>query len=130
MNDQTLQLLTALAAKIGTTTEYIWMVLVKQGPISGLIDLLIYTMWLLCIYVPFKFIKGKTTKKEIESKYGEKVFEAECGFLDGMVMWGLWGVCALTIICIIGFCFSSSVSAILNPEYYALKEITSLIKLK
>lgn len=38
MNDATPQALTALAAKLGTTAEYLWGVLLKQATITGVID--------------------------------------------------------------------------------------------
>lgn len=39
MNEQTLKILSDLSNKMGTTTEYLWTILLKQGPISGIIDL-------------------------------------------------------------------------------------------
>ena len=36
MNDQTAKLIEQLAQKLGTTTEYLWSVLIKQAPIDAL----------------------------------------------------------------------------------------------
>ena len=115
MNDQTLQLLSALAEKIGITTEYIWIVLVKQAPISGIIDLLVVTFWIFCIWISFKFIKRKTVDEDIDA-----------------VLWGymVWGVISAVILIVIGRCISDQISSIINPEYWALQKITGLIKLK
>ena len=35
MDDKTLQALTALANKLGTTAEYLWGVLLRQAPLTG-----------------------------------------------------------------------------------------------
>ena len=39
MNDQTALLLKQLADKLGTTTEYLWAVLLKQAPITCTVQL-------------------------------------------------------------------------------------------
>lgn len=50
MNEQTVKLVEQLAQKLGTTTEYLWNVLIKQAPISAAIDM-IY-----CLLTPFSVL--------------------------------------------------------------------------
>jgi hypothetical protein len=38
MDDKTFQALTNLATKLGTTAEHMWGVLLRQAPITGVID--------------------------------------------------------------------------------------------
>lgn len=38
MNAETIKLIETMAAKLGTTSEYLWGVLLKQAPISAAID--------------------------------------------------------------------------------------------
>lgn len=40
MNDQTAKLLEQLAGKLGTTSEYLWSVLLKQAPVAATITLI------------------------------------------------------------------------------------------
>lgn len=40
MNDQTAKLLEQLAGKLGTTSEYLWTVLIKQAPVDATITLI------------------------------------------------------------------------------------------
>lgn len=42
--DQVMELLHALANKLGTTSERLWAVLVRQAPISGVTNLLLFTL--------------------------------------------------------------------------------------
>lgn len=41
MDDKYQQMIEALAAKLGTTAEHLWGVLVRQAPITGAVDLAI-----------------------------------------------------------------------------------------
>lgn len=40
MNEQTAKLLEQLASKLGTTSEYLWNILLKQAPIDATVTLL------------------------------------------------------------------------------------------
>lgn len=45
MDDKTLEALTTLANKLGTTAEYLWGVLIKQAPITVAIELSVMVAW-------------------------------------------------------------------------------------
>jgi hypothetical protein len=113
MDEKTLQAVTALANKLGTTAEYLWGVLVKQAPISGALDLAVLAAWsAACVWV-VRFVHGKTSGKD-------PAWDDEVGRVFAWVGVGL--VCWLTML-IGGLSFSGSVTAIVNPEYWALRQI-------
>lgn len=115
MNEQTLKLLTDLASKVGVTTEYLWGVLIKQGPISGFIDLVVIASWVVGLVMTNKFIKKNRDNWD-----------------DGLIVAAYVILCVgiAVLILIVGVCASDIISAIVHPEYWALEKLTSLIKLK
>lgn len=111
MDDKTLQALTVLANKLGTTAEYLWGVLVRQAPISATIDLLVMAVWALLIWAWFRFVLRKTAEDWARD-------EAAVAFA-----WGSVCVAVLLYVLIVGLGISQTLSALLNPEYWALKQI-------
>ena len=113
MDDKTLQALTALANKLGITAEYLWGVLVRQAPITGTISLVVMSGWVAGCVLLVRFVQRTTG--------GDRT---ECAGDTGRAWaWvGAIGVCAVVVL-IVGFEFSPAVSAIVNPEYWALRQI-------
>ena len=113
MNDKTLQALTTLAAKLGTTAEYLWAVLVKQAPLSGALDLALIAAWVgVCVWL-VRFVRRKTA--------GDQPAWSDEAFV--FFAWGGVGVvCCLTAL-IGGLTIGGAVTAIVNPEYWALRQI-------
>lgn len=125
MNEQTVQLLNGIAAKLGTTTEYLWGVLLKQAPIDAAIDLAIILFW-----VGLFYFTGKTAKKyeaNITEPDGTWMREEErkkekSGVSTLVVIAAYFGLCAV----IYGvFSFQNIINGFFNPEYWALQQILS-----
>lgn len=122
MNEQTTALVAQLAAKLGTTSEYLWAVLVKQAPITGTIILVEYALTILLVAAVWRF------RKPIGAFLREhNNFDTEILYVLGSVVVVLVSVVWL-LACV--FTFSSMLTAFLNPEYWALKEVLSAIKAK
>ena len=62
MDDKTLQALNALANKLGTTAEYLWGVLLRQAPLTGVIDLMLTMAWVIGAVLWWCFVARKTTR--------------------------------------------------------------------
>lgn len=122
MDDKTMQALTALANKLGITAEYLWGVLLKQAPITGLIDLLVMSAWIYAVVMWFRFVQRKTTTP---SPTNENRFpRPEWGDQFGVgIAWASVFVLGVIVALVIGNCLSITVSALENPEYWALKQI-------
>lgn len=122
MDEKTLQALTTLAEKLGTTAEYLWSVLLKQAPISAATDLVVIAALVFGVVMWAKFVQRKTAKPEVTEN--DRYPRAEWGSNEGIFFaWVSVFVSALIIAVIAGVCFSSIVAAIFNPEYWALKQI-------
>lgn len=114
MEKQALDLLENLSAKLGTTVDQMWAILLKQAPISATIDFIQYAMIGIAVWVFAKMVK----------KYW-----GEMGDNTLLVVWAIGAI--LVIISIVAFfSFPNSVTAILNPDYWALKQILSAVKAK
>lgn len=124
MNEKTLQALTELANRLGTTTEYLWGVLLKQAPISGIIDLIVMTALIVVSVLLVKFVMRKTTQpKEMEEdRYPSAEWKEEAAGLA----WILVSTFLLFTAFFVLFNFSTMITAIVHPEYWALHQILNM----
>ena len=121
MEEQTVKLVEQLAQKLGTTTDYLWSVLLKQAPISALVDLIYFV--LVCIGGYFLLKTHKNFSKEVgghSSKY-------YCN--DALAPIMIVVVCIWAILFIIAFfSIGDVINGFVNPEYWALNKILSSLK--
>ncbi len=107
MNEQTLQLIEKLAFKLGTTAEYLWGVLISQAYIHGIINisivgffgLFLFIGWYICLTYKFK-------------EPDPKILVIGCLICMSFVY------IYLTLHEI-----NDIITAFVNPEYWALKQI-------
>lgn len=121
MDEKYQALIESLASKLGTTAEHLWGVLVRQAPISGIVDLVlcvaitVVTVWFVAL------VKNKTTEPEStdEDRYPHAAWRDEAAVLAWVVALFV-GVFAL--VCVIGSA-QGIAAAFANPEYWALKQL-------
>jgi len=115
MDNQTTELLSKLAEKLGTTSEYLFGVLVRQAPISSSILLFNYALLVVAGVVLYRthlrlLIKG--------------IYEDE-GYRLLMVLGVLlWSVLVLLALCYV----ENMIAGFFNPEYWALDKILSSVR--
>lgn len=121
MDDKTLQALTTLAAKLGVTAQYLWGVLLRQAPITGAIDLAMLLCWVITAVYIARFVhrKTKTPKKTEENEYPIAEWHGEGAPFAYFAAIAFAVITALMV----GLHLSSVVAALVNPEYWALKQI-------
>lgn len=126
MNDQTLQMLQRLADKLGTTTEMLWGVLLKQTLIEGAACAVYIAVFSALSIIALRFVIKKTTpvKRYPDDRYPTAEWSEEGAFFS----WAAWAI--FTVISTFIVCESTSelVTIIFNPEYWALKQILSVLK--
>lgn len=110
MNEGTQQLIRELAEKFGTTAEHLWGVLIRQAPISGVIGLALDALLLWLVYFAWKNL-GNIKFDKWDEDFGK-----------GMLYSGLIVASALVLIGVAVY-FPVQLSGIINPEYWALKQI-------
>lgn len=122
MNEtQIVDALRELAAKLGTTSEYLWQVLIRQAPISGVVNLLVCVVWVWVAVWGFRLVSRKT-KRPPETKE-DKFPRAEWNDEDRAAAWLLWGLYTLGGTIIVGCALEYIAGALLNPEYWALTQV-------
>lgn len=114
MDEKYAQLLETIATKLGTTAEHLWGVLVRQAPISGATDLVLCIILAVAAWKLIELIKSKTADPESEWRFDPMpaVFFAIVAII----------LSVLALLHIPGI-----VSAFANPEYWALKQLLSMV---
>lgn len=106
-------LLQELAVKLGTTAEHLWGVLLKQAPISGIVDLILILCFVSAWVTVFNIVQKNYRNWEDVQKFAA---------------WLVGGVISIYIVTFVLFKTEGIVTAFLNPEYWALSEILSKLK--
>lgn len=125
MNDNTTKFLEQLAQKLGTTTEYLWKVLLKQAPISATTTLLQMIFVLIFGWILWKVHK-RLLKKSSDDRYSENLY-GEYEIATALPMF-LGLITFIIMLCISVAYISDVVNGYFNPEYWALKEVLNSVK--
>ena len=122
MNDNTAKLLEQLANKLGTTSEYLWQILLKQAPIDATITL-IQTIGVILFGV-LLYRLHKNFSKEEHGTY-DSMYHNNSGLAIPMFI-----ACLIFIVLAIAtfICMGSIITGYFNPEYWALEKILSSIR--
>ena len=123
------ELLAQLAEQLGTTSEYLWGVLINQARVYAISSSLEILGMLIIGYALYRAHKKLSAPIEIDDhgdNYGDSSLydRYEEAVIAPMVIGALiWSVMFL----ISFFIFSNIITAIVNPEYWALKTVMELI---
>lgn len=122
MDKESRQLIEQLAGKLGTTTEYLWGVMIRQAPIyafSTLLEMCIVAalgVILFKVHKKFSLSRGDNIYNNLYDKYEAALFIMVIGTI-------IWSILFIISICLI----SQVITAIANPEYWALMKILDKI---
>ncbi|MEH7736872.1 hypothetical protein [Bacillus pumilus] len=116
--DKAMAYIDKLAAKLGVAAEHVYGVLVKQAVANGVADVIIGVVALSIIIVVLSAGKKAFVKSNISA--GMDVFD-----------WSMLTV-IVGLVVVIGLSFginilTNGIKAVINPEYYAIKEILDTI---
>ncbi|MCD2370933.1 hypothetical protein LQ247_20175 [Bacillus sp. BS3(2021)] len=117
--DKAMEYIDKLAAKLGVAADHVYGVLVKQAFASGVTDLIIGFVFLMIAVIAGVIITKVTIKI-----YGERYCNWDCEWFFVVlavsllvILPGVFGIYAIT----------EGIKALINPEYYAIKEILDTI---
>jgi len=115
MRDDTAILLEKLADKLGTTAEYLFEITVQQAPIYAFTKIGILLVSLIMVVLMLRHVANKTSGDNPEWDPAE----------GGVVAWIIAGV--ISMFFGVGSIVSVQhiVTALFNPEYWALSELLS-----
>jgi hypothetical protein len=126
VDDKTLMALTDLAAKLGTTAEYLWAAMLRQAPISGAIDLALMAALVVASVVWSRVVLRKTKTPQGAPAAGEYRNYAEWNDEVAVGAWASAIVLVVVTAVVVITNLPASVSAFLNPEYWALSQLLKL----
>lgn len=112
MNPSTEQLIRDIATQLGTTSNHLWEVMVRQAPIQSITNLLIQIAWFfLAIFLVWisRYLEDDEMPWQILAR-------------------ALGSALALIMIIVIGVEASWLPAALFNPEYYALHDLFQHLK--
>jgi len=124
MNEQTTKLITDLASKLGTTTEYLWGVLIKQALYSAITDLAFLIFSVIYGFVLYKVYKWLCEPVDEGGRY-TRFDEHE----DNVVMpFAIASIIFIVFLIVNIINFPNIIAGLFNPEYWALHEILKQLK--
>lgn len=124
MKEEILKFIEGLASKFGTTTEHLWLILIKQARIAAITNLIVIAAMLVAGFGLFgihKILSHPHPLFEFDTdltitfykRYGYKVIVP---FIVGIITWGIFLIGALAEI-------GNTITGIYNPGYWALNDI-------
>ncbi len=116
MDEATRQMLDKYAEKLGTTTEHLWQVLVAQARVDFVVTTVQFGILAAGTYGIYRYWRWISSKKECHEGW----------VLLAGILTIILGVLDITAFCILG----TYAASLLNPEYWALHQILTLIKQK
>lgn len=114
--EQLTPLLERLAEKLGTTVDHLWLVTVNQAHVYVI-------SWLLYLAIAVLSFGGLVYMARLYEKFSENImgddWRSTCTMIGAIV----FGILAIGITIHHMVTFEDFITAIYNPEYWALKEI-------
>ena len=125
MNENTTLMLQQLAAKLGTTTEYLWGILLRQAPIDATINLIQSLLILVYCFFIYKKHKSLSEVKDYNG-YKERGYDH---YNDNVSILMIIG-CVVGIILLFAMFFTvdNVINGYFNPEYWSLNKILNAVK--
>ena len=126
MEEKAFEYIDAIAANLGVAAEHVYGALLKQAMVSGLRSVVYIIICLAVSYLIIKMFKRIYS----DVKEGEEgIFVDSYGVSIGGVIALIFGGIAIVIMFFATMSdISNATTALLNPEYWALKEILDTIK--
>jgi len=125
MKEEITQMLRELATQLGTTTEFLWGVLIRQAFISGTYNAILAVVCIVTICVGSVKVK-ETFLTEIKQSlpYAQR---------EKLEAWQIFTIITLSIASVISLVVLAAISgnmmtALFNPEYWALNKVMGMLK--
>jgi len=115
MNDNEVRLIEQLAAKLGTTADHVWAVLVRQAPIEAFTDLFYVGLIAASFFAVRAFWR-------IAYKKGSS-YDGEIWIIPGVIAWGAWAIFSVIVLIVC----AELPTLFLNPEYWALNRVLATV---
>lgn len=108
-----------LAQSLNVASEHVYEALIKQAMVSGIIAL-VWSALMLCVTIALILVIRRAWIRTQEDPYFDGV--------DAVIVTGVNGVIIFLVVCFGLYAVEYGLTALLNPEYWAIKEVLSVIK--
>lgn len=128
MEEKAIEYIDALAANLGVAAEHVYGALLKQAMVSGVRSLVFIAI---CLAVSYAIIKMfKRIYADVKDTNTDSIFVDGWHDLSaaGIIASFAGGITLFILFIAIIADISNATTALLNPEYWALKEILTTIK--
>lgn len=120
MDSKMMEMLLKIVEKLGAMVAHSWDILLKQALIVGVLELIYILLAVCAVRVAYKFVLRRTSPRRLKSgKYKEPTWSGE----NASLAWIFFVFFVLCIVFAVSDSFDNGVTALLNPEYWALKHI-------
>ena len=127
MEERAFEYIDALAANLGVAAEHVYGALLKQAMVSGVRSLVFIVICLAVVYVVLRLLNRIIT--DVKEGNNDSIFVDGWGISPAGIIASFAGGIAMFILFIVILAdISNATTALLNPEYWALKEILGMIK--
>ena len=109
------KLLEQLAAKLGTTAEHLWGVLIRQARIEAVTDIMFILFTIFGVYWYYRWVKSFYERNPYDD------FPEIVGLIFGGVVSFISTIASIV-------CLFSIPAELFNPEYWALEKILNVLK--
>jgi hypothetical protein len=134
VQDRIFGYLDAIASKLGVATEFVMTALVKQQVIAGITTL---SVWALLVIVDIaliiaafravrKYAEARVDYAQTRSGITEEVRERTGTTLA--ILAAVSGLLTLILVMVLATVIPDAIGEVLNPAYYALKDIVAAVK--
>ncbi|MCU7556587.1 hypothetical protein [Macrococcus capreoli] len=119
MKEETMKYIDQLAKSLNVASEHVYEALLKQAVVSGIMSIVCAIVMLIVTIALVLVIRKAWIKAEYDP-YFDSGDAAMCTFVVGIVLF---------IVVCVGICAAENgVTALVNPEYWAIKEVLNAIK--
>jgi len=127
MEEKAFEYIDAIAANLGVAAEHVYGALLKQAMVSGLRSVVYIILCLAVVYMVIRLLKKVYT--DVKDGNNNSIFLDGWDISAAGIIASFSGGIALFILFIAIIAnISNATTALLNPEYWALKEILDTIK--
>jgi len=122
MNEQVMEILRVLAEKFGTTTEFLWGVLIRQAYVHGVTAIVCFLITSVLIFGwNWVWWRAEVGEEVSHRDKGDRMFAIFMCRLGGLGLVFIWT-------CLFLSGMIEVTTALINPEYWAIKQVLGGLK--
>jgi uncharacterized membrane protein YraQ (UPF0718 family) len=129
LSKEVLTRLDAIAAKLGVAAGEVWRILLKQAFVESVVQVVVGVLLAITAAIVVKWFYSRVLADQafnanIKEEHSYDYYRAKrdpAGWVTGMVLCSIAGLVAIGVAI-------SGILGVMNPEYYALRELLSVLK--